>query len=257
MQLLPNIASSDPSKSFASTSSTSSSTTITTNDCPSSTLDFITPHEDIKCDTVAVMEWFLTTKEGILSLQGLTKGLSLEQIQQQEIVTSRKTTNCGDHVLTAASPVVLDADDNRPLNSNNNNKKKATSSSNTNGGVPTVAPISRTGEEIMLSKCSPYLKDPLIAGCDTIASMIWFLTKDEGIASLQGMVDGMDPERIVQRHAIISIFKDFNMMITTTNKETDHARMLGISFVFNECDMEGITCDSTNQKITKIELSKC
>jgi hypothetical protein len=83
MQLLPNIASSDPSKSFASTSSTSStSTTITTNDCPSSTLlDFITPHEDIKCDTVAVMEWFLTTKEGILSLQGLTKGLSLEQIQ--------------------------------------------------------------------------------------------------------------------------------------------------------------------------------
>jgi hypothetical protein len=186
----------------------------------------------------------LTTKEGLVSLQGLTKGLSLEQIgQRQKVVTS---TNNSDHVLTASS---VDEDDYHPLNSNSNNKKRTPSD---NSGVPIVAPISPSGEMVS-SKCSPYLKDPLLINCETIGSMLWFLTTDEGIASLQGMVDGMEADRIVQRHAIISIFKDFNMTMTT--KDTKN-RKLGISFVFNECDLEGITCNSRG-KITKIELSKC
>jgi len=226
------------------TSSNTTTTTTTTN-CPS-ILDFAT-RGDIKCNTVASMEWFLTTKEGIESLQGLTKGLRLEQIRQP-----KGTKPNSDHDVMTVSSVVGDEDEIRPLNSNNSKNKK---SSSDKGGVPTVTPISPYGETVS-SKCSPYLKDPLI-DCETIGSMLWFLTTDEGIASLQGMVDGMEAERIVQRHAIISIFKDFNMMMTS--KESEH-RELGISFIttrtFDECDMEGITCNSSG-KITKIELSKC
>ena len=215
----------------------------TTSDCPS-TLDFVT-RGDIKCDTVASMEWFLMTKEGIESLQGLTKGLSLDQIQQPKGIKP----NSGHDVLVTVSSVVLgDEDENRPLNSNSSKDKK---SSSDKGGVPTVTPISPYGETGS-SKCFPYLKDPLI-DCETIGSMLWFLTTDEGIASLQGMVEGMDAERIVQRHAILSIFKDFNMM---TNGKMTEDRKLGISFAFNECDLDEITCNSSG-KITKIELSKC
>ena len=137
------------------------------------------------------------------------------------------------------------------MNSNRSNKNKKSSSNK--GSVPTVTPISPFGGTVS-SKCSPYLKDPLI-DCETIGSMLWFLTTDEGIASLQGMADGMEAERIVQRHAIISIFKDFNMMMTSKESEN---RELGISFIttFNECDMDEITCNNSG-KITKIELSKC
>ena len=221
----------------------------TTTNCPSTPLDFVT--RDIKCDTVASMEWFLTTKEGIESLQGLTKGLRLEQIRQTK-GTSTIRRNFDHHALTVSS-VVGDEDENRPFNSINNNNNEKSSSSN-KVSVPTVAPISPYAETVSSKKCSPYLKDPLI-DCDTIGSMLWFLTTDEGIASLQGMADGMEAERIVQRHAIISIFKDFNMMMTSKESEN---RELGISFIttFNECDMDEITCNNSG-KITKIELSKC
>jgi hypothetical protein len=219
----------------------------TTTSCPSTLVDFVT-RDDIKCDTVASMEWFLTTKEGIESLQGLTTGLRLEQIRQPK--GTRTIRSNFDHHALAVSSVVGDEDEDRPLNSNRSNKNKKSSSNK--GSVPTVTPISPFGGTVS-SKCSPYLKDPLI-DCETIGSMLWFLTTDEGIASLQGMVEGMDAERIVQRHAIISIFKDFNMMMTSKESEN---RELGISFIttFNECDMDEITCNNSG-KITKIELSK-
>jgi hypothetical protein len=163
------------------------------------------------------MEWFLTTNEGIASLQGLTSGLSLEQIRQ-------RTANSD--VLTLSFD---DADDNRIL------KKKKKKKKSSKAGAPTMEPTS-PGE--MVSNCARFLNDPSI-NCDTIASMTWFLTTDEGIASLQGLVEGMDAERIVQRNAMALIFKEFNIEVQG-----------------NECDWTGISCNPLTGKVIKIELRK-
>lgn len=124
----------------------------------------------VMCDAVVGMEWFLTTKEGIGLLQGLTTGLTLEQIKQ-------KTTD----PLEDKPPPGNDTDntiEDRALK-----KKKSPKP-----GTPTNAPTA-PGDKV--SKCAPYLNDPSF-DCGAIASMMWFLTTDEGIASLQGLTNGMD-----------------------------------------------------------------
>lgn len=82
--------------------------------------------------------------------------------------------------------------------------------------------------------------------------MLWFLTTDEGIASLQGLTGGLDTKRIIQREAIISVLKDFK--ISSAKKSIE--RKLAVSFEGDECDWNGITCNE-NGHIIKIELSKC
>ena len=56
--------------------------------------------------------------------------------------------------------------------------------------------------------------------------------------------------KFVQREAIISVFNDFDFSNVATR-----GRKLAVSFVGNECDWIGVTCD-TNGNILKIELSK-
>lgn len=69
--------------------------------------------------------------------------------------------------------------------------------------------------------------------------MVWFLTTDEGVASLQGLTEGLDSERIIQREAIISVLKD--LKISSANDG-------------DECDWNGITCNEIGH-IIKIELN--
>lgn len=95
----------------------------------------------VNCNHVKSMKWFLNTKKGIASLQGLTRGLSLDQIK-------KRTTKLMDASLSTDGFVKEQED--RTLKKKKSKSSKATDS-------PTSAPTLPLEK---LSSCARHLKDP-------------------------------------------------------------------------------------------------